>query len=493
MSELERQLVGELPLVEASAFFVGVKHHGWPPSSEETYVKCASARISFQQAVDDLLAGRMPEGKAGKFKLAAANIRPAGLTNRQWVHEYYSRPDYWESLRKQAETNPEVAAAEQAMKDRVARQKEKNSAGAATLGTSRGAVKVATAAVRFQNALHKLAFTEAGGQEIVPNQQGLEPTPTPAPPAQPPTPPPAPPFESQQQQQQPVNYMAAEALGQQAQQGSESQFYRERLGKAVAENQQLQQTAQQLQQAVEQLQQQTAASGEQIQTATQQAVEASDRAMQHSQEAANMRMAIQQLRERVLQVASEEPPAITQQNVAQAEAAANQQMAMAGTPGAAPAPGGGAPPGTPPAGAGGQEQAPTAPGQQVSQAQPAAAGQKGQTDKGQSEQKTAASLRAVLGGGAIGAGIGTLGGLVAVRRAESARERVRKLQEQQESGFPAAVELAKAKLELASAELDESRPVRTTLREVGKGTLAGAVIGPMLAGQASRAARNVFG
>ena len=82
---------------------------------------------------------------------------------------------------------------------------------------------------------------------------------------------------------------------------------------------------------------------------------------------------------------------------------------------------------------------------------------------------------------------------MAAHRADAARERIRKLEEEEQSGFTAAVELAKAKLELAKAELDESRPAKTTLREMTRGAVGGAMIGPALASQISRLHRNVVG
>jgi hypothetical protein len=325
-----------------------------------------------------------------------------------------------------------------------------------------------TAGIRFKAALLKM-----GQEGLMPVQEPLPGQPSPEEAAPQPVPEPAPTAPEPTAQMQPVNFMGAEMLAQRAQEANESNFYRDRLGKAVAEVQQLQQQTQQMQQAVEQLQQQQAASGVQVQTATQQAVEANDRALQQTQQAANLRMGMQQLRERMLQLASEEPAAVTAQNQVQ------QQEALAGTPEASPEPGGGAPPGSTPAGAGGPEASPAAPGkQESSKGEPKPAGEKGQKE---------ASLKSMLGYGAVGAGVGLAGGLMAARATAKAEERVRQLEAQGQEGFPAAVELAKAKLELARAQRDEQQPIRTTLREAGKGAVGGALLGPALAGQFARA------
>lgn len=461
MSDFERDLVGTIPLHEAAEFFVEMKHHGWPDSSEETFAKVAAVKQSkAQQVISGLLEGKMPEGKAGLFKLA--QYEPALL-----------------------------------MQKRLKQQKAADRMGAKTLGSPSGAISqtidraaaqvTKDAAARFRAAVTKLAQDNPGAQQeqipamaepsaapqSAPQGQGAGGAP-PAAPTQPPT--------------VPQNYMGAELLAQQSQGMNESSFYRERLGKAVAENQALQQSAQQMQQSVEQLQQQAAASGEQIQAATQQATEAGDRALQSTQDAANMRMALQQLREQMLQVASQEPAAVTQQNQQQAESQMQQQAqqmmnpqaAQAGTPGASPAPGGGAPPGTPAAGspepgAGGAQARSSSP------SKPAA-----ETSSSKSGEKTAQGrLPYAIGG----AGLGLAGAVAAMKGAPKMRKKLEK--QKAEGGFSSAIDEAKAKYMLAAAERASETPIRSALSGAAGGALAASTLGPGIAGQAARAYRNV--
>jgi hypothetical protein len=532
MNELEQHLVGELPLVEASAFFIGVKHHGWPDSCDETFLKCASVKKSqAQQTIDDLIAGRMPEGKAGHYKFAAektdADLKEEGRKRAitsiaaESYREKHRRGERFgeaagraigsvggaiaghklirhpagavaglaagygtggrigkelgteHDIKKAASFEATPEQAEQAMKDRVARQEIDDKRRAESLGTSDGAVKTAA---RVRMAMIKQAIDEMmGQQESIPAQPAPEPLPVPGGPptmAQAPGNPPPSALQS-------INYMNAEMAAQKAQEDNESAFYRERLGKAIAENQMLQQTAQQMQQVLANLQEQTAASGQQMESVNQQAVEAQERALQHSQEAANMRMALQHLREQLLHVASQEPPEVTQQNQIQAQEAANQQMAMAGTPEASPAPGGGAAPGAAPAGAAGEETAPAARGEPtLATTPPAASGERGLKTAGVGESLLHGAL-----GATVGAGVGALGGYQAANRVPAAEERVRRLEAAQKEGFTAAVELAKAKLELARAERDQAQPKKTMLRETARGALAGSILVPTLASQ----------
>jgi hypothetical protein len=128
---------------------------------------------------------------------------------------------------------------------------------------------------------------------------------------------------------QPVNYMGAEQQAQQSQQLNEANFYRERMLHAVQENQSLQQQIAESQATMDQLQQQAASTGIQIQTVTQQALQAQERALEHSQMAAKMRMGMQQMREQMLQIASQDPAAIAEQKAQEASAAAGQAQAQA--------------------------------------------------------------------------------------------------------------------------------------------------------------------
>jgi hypothetical protein len=188
MDYFEQGLLGDIPLVDASAFFVGVRNQGWPRSHAETFDKVAAAKTekerrtmaalgglaggisptllehsgvakrlgleeakagpkslgrtflrygvpigagtaaltyamnkpkqktaaarkkTAQEIIEGMRRGEMPEGKAGHFKTASVNVRPPGLTDRQWFHEFYgANHEHYRALQKQAQkTDPEL-------------------------------------------------------------------------------------------------------------------------------------------------------------------------------------------------------------------------------------------------------------------------------------------------------------------------------------------------------------------------------------------------
>lgn len=175
----------------------------------------------------------------------------------------------------------------------------------------------------------------------------------------------------------PSAYLAVEQAGQNAQNENAVEFYKQKLEEAKAELAQLQEgqqsAQQQIQQLSEQMQQsQQAAEGERqnfqsmTAQATQQAAMAQDQALMAQRASAAMRMAYQQLRGSLLELAQNDPPAGT-----------------GGDPSTAAPPPGMVPPGDPaqmgqgapaPAGAPAEAAAPPTPGGEVKQAEPDLAG-----------------------------------------------------------------------------------------------------------------------
>lgn len=199
----------------------------------------------------------------------------------------------------------------------------------------------------------------AGPEPAAMDQMAQQPQPMPmAPPA--PEPPPPPPMPSPTMA---PNYLQAEQMGQQAQQANEANFYRGKLEENQGQLQGMQQQVDDAQAQLQSLQQQAAEASSQIQQATDAATQATDQALQQTQMAAKMRMGMQQMRAQMLEVASQEPDAIAEQQQRDQAMAQSQQLQgapEAGMEGEPPAEGGpaemapapGAPPGAAPGGVG---------------------------------------------------------------------------------------------------------------------------------------------
>lgn len=322
----------------------------------------------------------------------------------------------------------------------------------------------------------------------------------------------------------PTNYLAVEQQAQQAQQQNEANFYRSRMQEAQAQASGMQQQVSDVQNQLNMLQQQVAESGAQIQQATQTAMQAQDEALKQTQMAANMRMGMQRMQQQMIDIASqpvEQMGGVPTQPVpgtGEAAMAASQgavgpdgqpmdpsgmespdqaAMAQQGPAGQAPPAGGGVPPASPPAGAG-------VLGGGQSAANAASAGPVGADMAGaqpQTQMKAASieerflkaansMLPALLGGGALGA----LGAGMALRRGQQApalRQKVQDLEGQDTGGFAKALEIAKAKSNLAQAELAEQYPERAALMGGLKGATLGALAGPGIGRSAARLAGNL--
>jgi len=441
-------------------------------------VSLASARMrksAAQRVIDDLLAGRMPDGKAGHYKTASEH-KEVDLSGLKHVGR--------ESIRA------------------VGDLYEKNLEGLKTIATyaytnkkKHGSVKLAYGAGAVapqQDQPAQMAAPQAAPQ---PGEAGQSPNPgTPSMASSP-----------QQPISMPTNYLGAELAAQQAQQQNEANFYRDRMMKAVQENQGLQQQISESQSSLEQLQQQVAMSGTQIQSATQQAVQAQDSALQQSVLAAKMRMGMQQMRAQMMQIASQDPSAIAEQDAQAAGAAAQGQggpvpqatnTAGFAPPGMAPEAGSAAPgnvgsAGQPaPGDAGGgtpEGNATAAPAEpEAKPSKPAAA-----KPKHEISVKTSGAKKSVLrhagemtirnapwlaAGGAVGAGLQ----LRKRHHQEALKDRVKKL-DGRHGTFGESLALSKAKARLEEAHATKEHPRGAAVYGAAKGAVGG-----LLAGQLAR-------
>lgn len=257
---------------------------------------------------------------------------------------------------------------------------------------------------------------------------------------------------------QPQNYLAAEMLGQQAQDANEAAFYREQLGAANQSMTAMQQQMADVQARLDQMQQQADQSGMQIEQAAQEAMAARDDAVNATMEVAKARIGAQKLRQAMLDVASQDPQALGEEEFAPQPMMGPDGMPMdpAMSPDGMPVEEG--PAGAAPAAQGMAPEAPPQP--QGPEVMP----------------KTGSAL---LGAGA-GAVLGAGGSLLSGRQVPALRQQVQQLEGSQDGGFRQAAALAAAKGGLAAAELAEAHPVRSAISGGIGGALTGAAMGPAL-------------
>jgi hypothetical protein len=109
----------------------------------------------------------------------------------------------------------------------------------------------------------------------------------------------------------PVNYLNAELMGQQYQDRNEANFYRQQAAQAKQEaamaQQQAQMQVQQIQQAAAQAQQDAANAEVKVKSAIDQAMRAKDDALNQTQTAAQLRIAQQDMRMKLMELASQDP------------------------------------------------------------------------------------------------------------------------------------------------------------------------------------------
>lgn len=312
------------------------------------------------------------------------------------------------------------------------------------------------------------------------------------------------------QEMEPSNYLQAEMIGRQAQEQNESAFYREQLGQAKQQAMTMEQQAQQAQMQLQQVQQQAQEASAQIQAATQQAVAAQDAATQQSLEAAKARIGAQEMRSKMLELASMDPQQFGEQALAPQPPPGMEGMdpnAMgqpgmgappeaggappeAGPPappegpaGAAPTPG--APPGAPPAAAGGMgpagPTAPVGPPQGAPMDQAAMAGQ----------MKTGSVLSDRLIGAGAGAAFGAGSSLLAGSKAPQYAQQAQEMEAKRTGSFLNAVQIAKAKQKATAAELAQAHPVGSAIAGGLTGAVAGASMGPGLRHEGGRFIENI--
>ena len=314
------------------------------------------------------------------------------------------------------------------------------------------------------------------------------------------------------QQVQPQNYLQAELLGQQAQQGNEAQFYQSQAHEAQGAAQQMEQEMTGLQGQMQELQMQADQAGQSIQQSIQQATQAQDEALKQTQAAANMRMGMQKMRAQMMEVASQDPaeqaaqamqggppdpaaalasgdpnavggappssPADAEKEVqeagrAQDEAAMQGQQAAQAAAGAGqPAAPGGAPPeGSPPPGA-----APSPPGLKAASVKTASVMQ-------QAAQR--------LPWAVAGAGLGALHHRSLKGGAPELRAKVQSMQANPKGGFFNAMRLAVKKQELSDSELAEQYPGHSLATQSARGAAIGALAGPMIGSNAQGIAQHM--
>jgi hypothetical protein len=297
----------------------------------------------------------------------------------------------------------------------------------------------------------------------------------------------------------PVNYLQAEMLGQQAQNNAEANYYRAQAAQAqqaAAEaQQQAQMQVQQVQQEAMQAQQDAAMAEQKVKAALDEAVRAKDDALKQTETAAQLRIAQQDMRMKLMEFASMDPAMSAAMNLAQTtgqatplgqpmgevmspDAALSNEQAepTAGPAGEAPdqqtAPGAQPPAGAPDmnANAGG------APGPDPSMAQSASA-----LKMGGARRRPFDKAAGVIGAG-LGAGLGGIDRALQVRRglAEGVapvQERISQLEGAQDGSYGAAAALAKAKTNLANRELALAHPGQVALRQIGSGAVKGGILG----------------
>lgn len=436
----EQQVMGSIPLHEAASFFVGMK--SFPASPEQ--LKTAAVKLkSASEGLNKMLAGEMPEGKAGRFK-PVSQIKEASAKNqRKQVAEFYLN--------------------------------------------------------RMKTAAAKLGFSTGGPApgmgDPEANMEGGQPTaaasnlPAMGGPMAPPSGPVQDPVAAKPTTQTtvPVHYMGAELVAQAAQRANETGFLRERLNAATEQNGALTQQVQEMQAQLEQLNQTSQAAGDQIAMAADEAVSASERALQHSMQAANMRIGIQKMREAMMELASQDPESmgtLAQQQSMQEEQAMQQQVdAGAGTPGQTATPPTGS--GTPSAGAtgaGGPESGGSSesgsssskPGTSVSIKTGGALATLG----GPAASAARGAMPYVVPGAMMGAGLAAMQARKQSTQVPAAQTQVDSISEEQAAGsFTKALELMKAKKQLAENQMAEQHPGKNMLRSAAGGAISGGLLG----------------
>jgi hypothetical protein len=100
MNDFERELMGRVPQAEAAAFFIGIRKHGWAKQRQMAKTASAEKYSRAQQVFRELLDGKMPEGKAGHFKMFEQLV----------ILDYQSEDDFVIELRTKGEGDRVILA-----------------------------------------------------------------------------------------------------------------------------------------------------------------------------------------------------------------------------------------------------------------------------------------------------------------------------------------------------------------------------------------------
>lgn len=342
------------------------------------------------------------------------------------------------------------------------------------VGAEADIVKNAAAAMRFTLALEKLADDGAIAGEAQMAPPGVD------------------------QELQPSNYLQAEMQGQQAQNSNESAYYRQQLEQSQQAMQTMEQQTQMAQEQLQGLQQQAEQANMQVQQAAQSAQQAHDMATEQTMQAAKARIGAQQMRQQMLQLASQDPQALGEATMGPSPEEMALQQQEQGMEGAE---GGMAPGEAPPDAAGGAPAAPEGPAGMAPEPQtaPGAATPEGQPDTNApaksppkpKDQASATPVQVKVGavnprmlGAAVGGGLGAGMSVIQGARAPGLQQRVQELQGQQDGGFMQAARLAKAQAASAVADLSAGHPAVSALKGGLLGAGMGALAGPSLAQRA---------
>lgn len=301
----------------------------------------------------------------------------------------------------------------------------------------------------------------------------------------------------------PTNYLEAERMGQALESQQTAEYYRGQAQQAAQSAQAAQEQVSQVQQQLDALQQQAQDSQMMVEQSQQQAMAATDAGLKKSQEAANMRIATQQLRAHLMDLASQDPAASTSQSMQGGDAGQPSPTAPDGVGGESPtnpAPNGAAQiqvpqPGDGQGGVGPEPGGPSQPGSEKA-TEPASAAKLGSAKLGSAAPTPFGTFKRVLYGetlkpvvdfakkdpaGALGAAIGAVaGGVIGATRtreeADAYDRKVREIEQRQAAGentFHTAVERYYMAARSAQARLSADNRLAGTLSGAAAGASAG--------------------
>lgn len=334
-----------------------------------------------------------------------------------------------------------------------------------------------------------------------------------------------------EQEDAPANYLVAEQIGQQMQDAQEMAYHRQRAVDAEQAAQMAQQEAAAAQQQAMAVQQEAEAAKQQISQAMNQAQLAEAKATQQTMLAANLRTSQQQLRQAILELASQDPAPDAAAQLAQSTAPpppppvvapppppgspeeqammAQQQQAMMGgmPPGPPPGPGGPPPPGMDPSMMGG----PPPPGPPPGPGMPPGPPPPGMDPKmgsmkaavlGRALAKRKKEKTASMKTQAIGAGMGALGmglyrGVQARQEADTNPNEIRQeivaLKSEQDGSFHKAMKLVAKEQQLNKVQALQGSGLEGhyALGNAARGAVEGALLGSAAGAVAPSINKNI--